>query len=188
MAKYRNLTREEACKRRHHALELREKGLTLKEVGKRIRNVHTGELGVSTERARSLVFLANRDKEWEKKSLEHTVHENPMDYLRIPVRVYNALRHADLYDLDKLKQANTTYMLKLRNFGRVSLRHLNQALIDAGYEPIREGGKCNLPYPYRRFGARDLATFKLDNLKNYYPGVVREEEHKWLRKDLREKE
>lgn len=117
--------------RRHQALELRKKGLTLKQVGKQIRNMHTGKLGITPERARALIYLAERDIRRQS---------DPNDLIRIglSIRAVNALNQLNVTTLKQLSKLSDKDLLALKNVGQYTLWHINKKLMQYNYPPIRK--------------------------------------------------
>lgn len=54
--------------------------------------------------------------------------ETPISTLNLPMRVFNALMTADIWTIEALQNANYLDLLRLRNFGKVSLRIVHRTL------------------------------------------------------------
>lgn len=117
---------QQAMERRAQAFALRETGMTYRDIGR--------AFGVSLERARQMVIRAERDRS--------SVHWNgdPLDIDRLRVRgeitmrTWNCLRSEGIRTLRELDRPDRfSYLMRLPNFGRKSLRELTE-LLDAKAE------------------------------------------------------
>lgn len=98
---------------------LSKEGMTYRQIGER--------LGVSRGRAAQIVHKVKRIQAYA--SLEYN---GKIESLPISVRTYNALLNAGITEIDQIPNLSSRELLKLKNFGRKSLRELETVLMERG--------------------------------------------------------
>jgi DNA-directed RNA polymerase alpha subunit len=131
----------------------RNRGRTYRDIGlehgitkERVRQILCRAERAAAARERQARWLASEEHrriEEECRRIEEevraTVSEFPIDKLELTVRAWNCLRNDDCLTVGELLTRTESDLMRIRNFGRKSLRDVRNALALAGFPPLSKG-------------------------------------------------